>query len=72
MATDREIRDLFDLADRKGHSITKAIMRDHVNLFDPNGRRVKREDRGSTAFTYREAVEFLKAMPDVVNNERDR
>jgi hypothetical protein len=55
--------ELFDLANRKGYLFTKALLRDHVRLTDPEGRRVVK-DSGSSAFSYAEARRFLEALPD--------
>jgi hypothetical protein len=55
--------ELLDLANAKGYTFTKAILRDHVRLTDPEGRRVVK-DGGGSAFTYTEARRFLEALPD--------
>jgi hypothetical protein len=54
---------LFDLADRKGFDVTRAMRRDHWRLIDPNGELVRRET-GTAAFTLTEAIRFLEAKPD--------
>jgi hypothetical protein len=62
--TDKRLMDLLDLANSKGYTFTKAIMRDHVRLTDPEGRRVVKDDTGSLAFSYSEARRFLEMLAD--------
>jgi hypothetical protein len=61
--TDKRLMDLLDLANAKGYTFTKAILRDHVRLTDPEGRRVVK-DGGGSAFSLTEARRFLEALPD--------
>ena len=60
---DRRLMELLDLANRKGYLFTKALVRDHVRLADPDGRRVVK-DNGSSALSCAEAQRFLEALPD--------
>jgi hypothetical protein len=60
---DKWLMELLDLANRKGYLFTKAIVRDHVRLTDPEGRRVVKEG-GSSALSYADAQQFLEALPD--------
>jgi|AP12_2_1047962.scaffolds.fasta_scaffold227564_1 hypothetical protein len=58
-----QIRALFELAERKGHDATKAVLRDHFRLVTPAGEVVKRAN-GSTAHSLTEATEYLEKLPD--------
>ena len=66
-----EILRLFDLADRKGYRVVKAIlrdhikalMRDHVRLIDGEGNLVKNR-KGGAAHSYAEARQHLESLPD--------
>jgi len=60
---DKRLMELFGLANRKGYLFTKALVRDHVRLTDPEGRRMV-NDGGSSAFSYAEAQRYLEALPD--------
>ena len=60
--TNKRLMELLDLANRKGYVVTKAILRDHVRLTDPEGRRVVK-DGGSSASSLTEARRYLEGLP---------
>jgi len=61
--TDKRLMELLDLANAKGYTFTKAILRDHVRLTNTEGRRVVKNG-GGAAHSYTEARRFLEALPD--------
>jgi hypothetical protein len=64
--TDKRLMELLDLANSKGYTFTKAILRDHVRLTDPEGRRVVKDDTGQgrrLSATPKRGV-FLRLLPD--------
>ena len=60
--------ELFDLADRKGFDVVRAVLADHVRLIGPDGETVKWET-GSAAFSIKGAMAFLNEQPDFQTKE---
>lgn len=64
MTRKAEILRLFSLADRKGFDVARSTIRDRWRLVDSEGKTARKHGTNLAAFTARDAILFLEAMPD--------